>query len=291
MATTAANGIDLAYEVFGDQSGEPVLMIHGLGAQYTDFDQDFLSEMVKAGYFVIVFDNRDQGESTWFDAAGIPDMGAILMGDVSQAPYLLSDMAADAKGLLNALGIEKAHIFGVSMGGMIAQQFAIDFPDATKTLTSIMSTPDPTSVGQPTAAALEALLQPPASGKENVIEQSIATARVIGSPGFPFDEVGVRRRAAVHFDRGNHPEGTTRQTAAIFCSPDRRPGLRELSLPALVVHGSDDPLVTLPGGEATAEALRGSTLWVIPGMGHDLPVALWPELISRHQAMVASAQS
>ena len=284
--TVPSNGVDLTYELFGDPSATPLLMIHGLGAQYTDWDPRFFDLLVAHGYFVIAFDNRDQGTSTWFDHAGTPDFLSILSGDTSSAPYLLSDMAADAAGLLDALGISAAHIFGVSMGGMIAQQFVIDFPKKSLSLTSIMSTPDATSVGQPTPEATAALMVEPATTREGAIEQSITTSQVIGSPGFPFDEVLARERAGIHFDRGHHPEGTARQMAAIFCSEDRRPGLAHVTVPTLIIHGDADPLVTPPGGLATVDAVKDSSLWVVEGMGHDMPKDIWPELMARHAELV-----
>jgi hypothetical protein len=281
MTTAALNGIEICYECFGDPDGEPLLLIHGLGAQYTDWDPAFTALFVDQGFWVIEFDNRDVGQSTWFDERGTPDFGAILAGDQGQATYLIADLASDAAALVTYLGLSTVNVLGVSMGGMIAQQFAIDYPSMTKTLTSIMSTPDPTEVGQPTTEAVMALMQPAESERQAAIDQSIATAKIIGSTGFDFDEDAARARAAIHFDRGHHPDGAARQTAAIFCSPDRRPGLAQVSVPALVIHGDIDPLVTLPGGEATAAALRDADLWIVPGMGHDLPRAIWPELVDR----------
>ena len=280
MPTTTSNGIDLTYETFGDPTAAPLLTIHGLGAQMTDWPPGFAQGFVEQGYFVIAFDNRDQGGSTWFDDAGEPDIGALLGDPSVPVPYLLSDMATDAAGLLDTLGIARAHVLGVSMGGMIAQQFAIDFPDRTITLTSIMSTPGPTH-GPPTPEAMGALLVAPAEGREAAIEQSVQGSRIIASPGFPFDEAGARARAAEHYDRGYHPAGTLRQLAAVLASPDRSEALGGVTVPTLVMHGADDPLVTLPGGEATAAAVPGAELWVVPGMAHDLPAEIMPELHDR----------
>ena len=281
MATVASNGIELDYEITGSKDGAPLLCFHGLGAQRTDWHPSFLADLAAAGFQVITFDNRDQGGSTWFTEAGVPDLMALLLGTAEvEVPYLISDMANDGAGLLDALGIDAAHIFGVSMGGMIAQQFAIDHPARMLSLTSIMSTPTP-AVGSPRPDAAEALLVPAPTDRAGMIDASVATSRIIASPGFPFDETSIRELAGIHFDRGNNPEGTMRQLAAISVSPDRRPGLASVTVPTLVVHGIDDPLVTLPGGEATAEAIPGSTLWTIPGMGHDLPAAVRPELIAR----------
>jgi pimeloyl-ACP methyl ester carboxylesterase len=287
VPTIEANGIELTYETHGDPSAPALLSIHGLGAQMTDWPPGFVDGFVAHGYHVITFDNRDQGGSTWFDEAGDPDLGALLGDPTAPVPYLIADMAADAAGLLDALGIDRAHILGVSMGGMIAQQLVIDHPRRSVTLTSIMSTPTPRT-GTPTEAAAAALLVAPAEGREAVIEQSVAGTRVIASPGFPFDEEGVRRRALVHYDRGHHPEGTARQLAAVLASPDRTEGLRGVTVPTLVMHGADDPLVTLPGGEATAAAVPGAELWVVPGMGHDLPAAVLPELAARQAAFLVA---
>jgi pimeloyl-ACP methyl ester carboxylesterase len=280
MPTIASNGITLAYETLGDPSGEPLLLIHGLGAQMTDWPDYALAGLVDQGFHVVMFDNRDVGASTWLDELGEPDVAALLFGTGGSAPYLLSDMAADAAGLLEGLGIGSAHVLGVSMGGMIAQQFAIDHPGATRTLTSIMSTPDP-SVSPPADEAIGALMAPAVEEREAAIEQSIATTRIIASPGFPFDEAGVRARAEVHFDRGHHPVGAVRQLAAILASPDRRPGLAGLEMPVLVVHGDADLLVTPTGGVATAGAVPHAEHWVIEGMGHDLPVEVAGELVAR----------
>jgi pimeloyl-ACP methyl ester carboxylesterase len=285
VPSTAANGIQLTYATSGDLSSPALLVIHGLGAQMVDWPPGIVDGFVAGGFRVIFFDNRDQGESTWFDHAGEPDIGSLLFDPSAPVPYLLADMAADAVGLLDALGIDRAHILGVSMGGMIAQQMAIDFPQRTRTLTSIMSTPGPT-IGPPTPEAVQALLTPPAEGRDAVIDQSIEGSRVISSPGFPFDETGLRHRAALHFDRGNHPVGTARQLAAVLASPDRTEGLAGLVVPTLVVHGAADPLVTLPGGEATAAAIPGAELWVVEGMGHDLPAAVLPELFARQGALL-----
>jgi len=285
-ATTNANGIEIAYTAHGDPEAPPLLAIHGLGAQMTDFPPSLVAGMVDVGFHFISFDNRDQGETTWFDEAGEPDLGALFGDPGTPVPYLLSDMAADAAGLLDALGVASAHILGISMGGMIAQQFAIDFPHRARTITSVMSTPGPTT-GPPTPEAVAALLVTPAEGRHAAIEQSLAGSRVIASPGFPFDEVGMRARAETHYDRGHHPVGTARQLVAILASPDRAMALGNVRVPALVVHGADDPLVTLPGGEATAAAIPGAELWVVEGMGHDLPADVIPELCSRQAALLA----
>ena len=270
MTSATANGISIEYETFGDPGAPPVLLIMGLGCQLTAWDPDFCRALAAAGFFVIRYDNRDVGLSTWFDDAGDPDVGALLAGTAS-SPYAIADLAADAAGLLDALGITSAHIVGVSMGGMIAQTFAIDFPERTRTLVSIMSTTGDPTVGQPHPDALATLMVPPATSREEAIEQSVATWRVIGSTGFPFDEDRVREQAATDYERGFHPAGTARQLAAIVTQPDRTKELSVLDVPALVIHGEADTLVDPSGGQATAAAIPGATLNLVPGMGHDLP--------------------
>jgi len=287
VPTTTTNGIRLTYDVHGDPGSPTLLTIHGLGAQMVDWPPGFVEGLVEQGYQVISFDNRDQGESAWFDDAGEPDIAAVLVDPSAPVPHLLADMAADAAGLLDSLGIERAHVLGVSMGGMIAQQFAIDFAERTRTLTSIMSTPGPT-VGPPTPEAMQALLVPPAEGRQAVIDQSVEGSRVIASPGFPFDETGLRHRAGIHYDRGNHPAGTLRQLAAVLASPDRTTGLGGVDRATLVIHGAADPLITLPGGEATAAAIPGADLWLVEGMGHDLPAAVIPELCARQGKLLGA---
>jgi len=279
MTSATANGISIEYETFGDPGAPPVLLIMGLGCQLTAWDPDFCRALAAAGFFVIRYDNRDVGLSTWFDDAGDPDVGALLAGTAS-SPYAIADLAADAAGLLDALGITSAHIVGVSMGGMIAQTFAIDFPERTRTLVSIMSTTGDPTVGQPHPDALATLMVPPATSREEAIEQSVATWRVIGSTGFPFDEDRVREQAATDYERGFHPAGTARQLAAIITQPDRTKELSVLDVPALVIHGEADPLVDPSGGQATAAAIPGATLDLVPGMGHDLPPERTDQLVA-----------
>jgi pimeloyl-ACP methyl ester carboxylesterase len=277
MPQQTANGISIEYDTFGDPASPPVLMIMGLGAQMTLWETEFCDAIADHGYYVIRFDNRDIGLSTWFDDAGVSELGDVMSAAVG-APYSLADMAADAAGLLDALGIESAHIVGASMGGMIAQTFAIDFPTKTRTLTSIMSTTGDMAVGQPSPEALGALLALAPTSREEAIESDVHTSKVIGSPGYPFDEAHIRDRAASDFDRSFHPAGAARQLAAIVTQPDRTPALRTLTVPTLVIHGAEDPLVDPSGGRATADAVPNSTLKVVPGMGHDIPPVLYKEV-------------
>jgi pimeloyl-ACP methyl ester carboxylesterase len=288
MPSTAADGISVEYETAGNPGHPPLLLIMGIGGQLIAWDDDFVDALVARGFYVVRFDNRDVGRSTWFDEAGVPDVMAAFLGQVRPA-YLLSDMAADTAGLLDALGLESAHVVGVSMGGMIAQSLAIQYPAKVRTLTSIMSTTGDPTVGQPHQEAIAALLVPPPESKEEAVELSLKTWRVIGSPGFPFHEDRIAAKAAAAYDRALHPEGVTRQLVAIIASPDRTPQLRTLEVPTLVIHGDSDPLVDPSGGRATAAAVPGATLWTIPGMGHDLPVELFSDLADRIAAHSGTA--
>jgi pimeloyl-ACP methyl ester carboxylesterase len=285
MASVTANGIKIEYESAGDPSSPPLLLIMGLGGQLVAWDDPFVEELVKRGFYVIRHDNRDVGLSTWFDEAGVPDMAQVMVaaasGGTPDSPYLLRDMAADAAGLLDALGIASAHVLGVSMGGMIAQQFAIDYPSKLRSLVSIMSTTGERSVGNPHPEAMAALMAPPPTTRDEAIEASVKSWSVLGSPGFEFDEKRIRERAAVAFDRAFHPEGIARQLAAIIASGDRTTALGSVKAPTLVIHGEADPLVDPSGGKATAAAVPGASLWLIPGMGHDLPPELFSDIADR----------
>jgi pimeloyl-ACP methyl ester carboxylesterase len=263
MTTAKANGINIEFETFGESEQPTVLLIMGLGSQLTNWDPAFCRSLADLGFYVIRYDNRDVGLSTWFDDAG--------------APYSIGDMADDAAGLLDYLHIVAAHIVGVSMGGMIAQSFAIKYPQRTRTLTSIMSTTGDRAVGRAHPEAIAVLMMSPASSRDEAIEQSVVLRRTIGSPGFAFDEQFVRDLAGVSYDRGFHPAGTGRQLAAITAQPDRTAQLGELLMPVLVIHGEEDPLIDPSGGRATAAAIPGSQLKLIPGMGHNLPPELFGE--------------
>jgi pimeloyl-ACP methyl ester carboxylesterase len=281
MASITANDLTIEYETAGDPADPTLLLIMGLGGQLIAWDDEFVAALVDRGFHVVRFDNRDVGRSTWFDEAGTPDLMALLVGGSTDPAYLLPDMAGDAAGLLAALGIDSAHVLGVSMGGMIAQSLAIGHPDRVRTLTSIMSTTGDPTVGQPSPEALAALLVPAAVDREAAIEMSVKTWRVIGSPGFPFHEDRIRAAAGAAYDRALHPEGVARQMVAIVASPDRTPDLRNLDVPTLVIHGDSDALVNPSGGKATAEAVPGATLWMIPGMGHSLPLELFEQMAAR----------
>ena len=285
VPTAHVNGIEIEYLTEGDPSDPPMFLVMGLGAQLITWPQEFVDGLRNRGFFVIRVDNRDSGLSTKFE--GLPDLGSLLGGDPSSAIYFIEDMADDAAALLDALGIRRCHVLGASMGGMITQSLVIRRPELFATVCSVMSTTGDKSVGAPTGEALTALLRPVATSREEAIEASVEGSQVIGSPKYPTDEAILRERAAAAYDRSYCPEGTARQLGAILASPDRTEGLRGVDLPFLVIHGEDDPLVTLSGGQATAAAVSGAKLITVPGMGHDLPKALWDEL---SDAIVANTE-
>jgi pimeloyl-ACP methyl ester carboxylesterase len=268
------NGIEIEYVTEGDPSDPALLLVMGLGAQLTTWPQGFVDGLRERGFFVILYDNRDSGLSTKFD--GLPDIAALFTGtDLSSTAYRIEDMADDGAALLAELGIARAHVVGVSMGGMITQALVINHPELFLSASSIMSTTGDRTVGAPTGEAMTALLRPVATSRDEAIQASVEGSLVIGSPGYPTDERILRERAAAAYDRSYCPDGTARQLGAILGSPDRTEGLHGVRMPFLVVHGEADPLVTPSGGEATAAAVPGSKLLTFPGMGHDLPEPLW----------------
>ncbi|WP_042404875.1 alpha/beta fold hydrolase [Streptacidiphilus carbonis] len=277
MPRTAANsqGVEIEYDAFGSPDDPVLLLVMGLGAQLTGWREGFCETLAARGFRVVRFDNRDAGLSTFMDAGPQPDLKAILHGDPSSAPYLLADMALDALSLLDALGVDRAHAVGASMGGMIVQQLAIDHPERVLSLCSIMSRPGDRASGNSTPEAGGVLMRERPADREQAIAAGVAASQVIGSPGYPDDPEELRERVAAALDRQSRSDGFGRQFAAIVASPDRTPGLRGVDLPTLVVHGADDPLIDRSGGEATAKAVPGAELLVIPGMGHSLPEALW----------------
>jgi len=279
MTNVAANGIQIEYDTFGDSTNPPLLLIMGLGAQMIVWDTEFCELLAARGFHVIRFDNRDVGLSTHFDDAPEPDVLAAMAGDASSAAYTLSDMAGDAAGLLDALGIANAHIVGASMGGMIAQALAIEHPDKVRSLCSIMSTTGDPTVGQPDPEALAVLAGPPPQTVEEAADASVLAAKVIGGKRYPVDEERTRARAVEAWNRNHDEVGFARQLVGVVASSDRTAGLHDVRVPALVIHGVDDPLVTPSGGEATAKAIPGAKLLNVEGMGHDLPIPVWPQII------------
>jgi pimeloyl-ACP methyl ester carboxylesterase len=280
---------EFAYETFGNAGDPPVLLVMGLATQMIGWPDGFCQGLADRGLYVIRFDNRDIGLSTHLHHAGAPDVLSVLGGDHSSAPYALADLAADTVGLLDALGLESVHLVGASMGGMIAQLVAINHADRVRSLTSIMSTTGDPSVGAPAEAAMAVLLAPPAIDREGAVQRTVDTYRVIGSPGFEFDEAALRERAGLSYDRAYDPAGVARQLAAILTTPDRTADLGRVAVPTLVIHGSDDALVNVSGGRATAAAVPGCELHVVDGMGHDLPKEKWTELIDRITALIERA--
>lgn len=278
VRTTPANGIEIAYETFGDPSDRPLLLVMGLATQMLAWHEDFCQALVERGMFVVRFDNRDIGLSTHLHDAPTPNVLAAFSGDMSSASYRLEDMADDTDALLDALELASAHVVGVSMGGMIAQTLAIRHPTRVRSLTSIMSTPAP-SIGGATQEALAVLLAAPATSRDEAVQRALDTYAVIGSPGFPLDTQWLAEVSGEAYDRGYDPMGVGRQLLAIHASGDRTAALTQLDVPTLVVHGDADPLVQLAGGLATAEAVPDAELLVLEGMGHNLPRELWPRIV------------
>ena len=281
--------LEIAYETIGDAGDPPVLLVMGLATQMIGWPDDFCASLAERGHYVVRFDNRDIGLSTHLDHAGAPDIMAVFGGDTSSVAYGLPDLATDTIGLLDALGLDRVHLVGASMGGMIAQLVAVRAPERVRSLTSIMSTTGAPGVGAPAEVALPVLLAPAATDREGAIQRVIVTYRVIGSPGFEFDEAALRERAGLAFDRAHNPAGVARQLAAIVTTHDRTPDLAKISMPTLVIHGAQDTLVDVSGGRATAAAVPDAELLVVDGMGHDLPRAMWPEIVDRITALTARA--
>ena len=270
-----APGVELCYQTFGDPDDEPLLLVMGLGGPMTWWDPALCRMLAERGFYVIRYDNRDTGRST--KVAGRVSRTMLIRafsGRHVRTPYGLADMAADAFALLDHLGLESAHVAGVSMGGMIAQTMAIEHPERVRSLTSIMSTTGKRTVGWQHPSLLPNLLGHKA-GREAYIEASVRTWKLIGSPGYPEPVERTRRDAGETYDRGVTASGTLRQMIAILTQPNRSPRLRALTVPALVVHGLADKMVHVSGGRATAAAIPRAELLLIDGMGHDLPPALF----------------
>lgn len=291
FTSTDNRSIELEYDHFGNPTDPALLLIMGFTAQMVAWDEEFCTQLADRGHFVIRFDNRDCGLSTKLH--GVPSnsdaviMAAMMETEMPPVPYTLSDMAADAMQVLDHLNIERAHIMGASMGGMIAQTVAIEHPHRVKTLISIMSQPGELTVGQPTQEAMELIVTPAPSDRDEYIAFA-PKWQLWQSKKYRSDEVS-RRNAIRDFDRSNYPEGGPRQMAAIYASGSRAEGLQKLQVPTLVIHGTDDQLITPSGGERTAELIPNSTLLMVDDMGHDLPQPLWPlfiDAISKHTALV-----
>ena len=287
-----ANGIDLTFDTFGDPARPAVLLIMGLGVQMIGWDVDFCTQLAARGHFVVRFDNRDVGLSTWFTQLGVPDLGQVFQAAQQRqpvnAPYLLTDMALDAIGLLDALHIAAAHVVGVSMGGAIAQTMAIHHPSRLRTLTSIMATSGGADLPPPTPAAMQALLTPTPMDWSGFLARYLAVWKLLRVGSFPLDEARDPERAQQAFDRGVNPAGVARQLTAIIASGSRRSALAGLKTPTLVIHGDVDPLVPLAHGQDVARIVPGATIEIIPSMGHALPISMWPQIIGAIAGHTAS---
>ncbi|MGC9954593.1 MAG: alpha/beta hydrolase [Rhizomicrobium sp.] len=282
MARIRANGIDIEYETFGPKDGVPLLLIHGFGQQLIAWPEEFIDGLTKAGLSVICFDNRDVGLSQKWDGQ-IPDLGAVMAAlrerRKPEVPYFLSDMAADAAGLLDALGIDSAHICGASMGGMIAQLVALDHPKKTRSLIAIFSTTNDIGLPPSSAEAHLALTTPsPANVRASVIAHTLKSARAYASTGFAIDEVRRAEHVGLAYDRCFYPEGALRHWSAIVASPPRGKRLRALKLPALVLHGTADTLLPCAHGRYIADCIQGAEYHEIAGWGHDMPLGVIPLL-------------
>jgi len=286
MPTLSANGIRIAFDTAGDAKSTPLLLLHGLGMQLTSWPDEFVDGLVELGFYVIRYDHRDCGLSTKFERAGTPHpvWSALKarLGLSFKPPYTLDDMADDALGVLSALGIARAHLVGVSLGGMVAQILAARHPQRVRSLTSIMASSGRRGLPGPTPVARQALLQRPANPQDAdaIIDAALALQRAIGSPAYPTPEKQLRRRAARALRRCYCPAGVTRQLLAIMAGPDRSELLQAISAPTLVIHGAADPLLPLACGEDTAAKVPGARLEVIHGMGHDLPAQLNERLLA-----------
>lgn len=279
------NGVDLCYETMGDPSGDPLLLIMGLGAQLHWWDDELCQRFVDRGFHVIRFDNRDCGHSTSMSGKAGPLSAFVLR----RSPYTVGDMADDAAALLGRLGVRRAHVVGSSMGGMIAQSLAIRWPGLVASLTSIMSTTGNPLVGLPTVSGALALLAASPLDRQAFVEHQVSVFRRIAAGPY-FDEPQIRHHAATSFDRGLNPDGSGRQLAASLAAADRTNDLRALRLPVAVLHGADDRLISVSGGLATARAIPGAELHVFHGMGHSLPVPLFDRFAEIIAATAARAE-
>ncbi len=277
LTAPVSDDIEICYETYGDVNDPTVLLIMGLGGPMSWWSTAFCAGLAARGFHVVRYDNRDIGRSTKVHNAGRLTRSVLVrtfVGVSKDAPYSMSDLAADGMGLLDHLGVDRAHVVGVSMGGMIAQTMAIEHPGRVLSLTSIMATTGRRSVGWPHPTLLPVMRGRSDTSRENYIAQTHRTMKAIGSPGYPADPTAVRTRAEETYDRGWEPVGVSRQLLAVLTQPDRTRALRRLRLPACVIHGEADRLVDPSGGRATARAIPGAELVLVPGMGHDLP----PEL-------------
>ena len=293
MPKAKVNKLEIEYETFGNTSDKPLLLVMGLGAQMLAWDDDFCKLLVEKGFYVIRFDNRDVGLTSKCEEAGAPNImeafTAVQAGQPVVSPYSLEDMADDAMGVLDALKIEESHICGASMGGMIVQVIAFRHPSRVLSLTSIMSTTGNPDLPQATPEAMQALVTPVPPERDAYIENSIRVGRLLYGSGFPYDEEKRCELAGILFDRCFYPPGFGRQLLAIMANGNRKSKLAAITVPTLVIHGGDDPLVPVEGGKDTHEAIPGSELIIIDGMGHSLPPETWTQVTDAIKANAAKA--
>lgn len=293
MPTTSNGETTIHYETFGDPAHPTLLLVNGLGSQLINWEPEFCQLLVAKGFHVVVFDNRDVGLTSKTDGSP-PDFGAFMARlrageSVSGVPYTLADMAADALAVADAVGAEEVHIAGMSMGGMIVQRMAIDHSDRVLSMTSIMSTTGAPGVGSATPEALESLVTPPPTNRQDYIEHVVETRRITGGSHYLADY--WREQVAAAYDRNFNPVGSAFQMTAIAADGDRTAELGGISIPALVIHGRLDPLISLSGGEATAAAIPGAELLVIDSMGHDLPAPIWDQVVEAITSVAGLATS
>jgi pimeloyl-ACP methyl ester carboxylesterase len=288
LSKVRSGEVEIAFDVRGDEEHSAILLIPGLGGSMGDFDEDQVDELIDEGLRVIRIDNRDSGASSHLTSLGMPDLMGIFMGSQDRAPYQLADMAADVLAVLDEIEVERVHVVGVSMGGMIAQEFVLAHPEMARSLASIMSTTGARNVGSPSPEVIQLAVGSVMGGAPL---DPLEMMRRIASPGYPFDEARARARIEGQLAASADPYGTLRQLAAVLGAADRTERLRALDLPVTVIHGRDDPLINVSGGEATAAAIPGSSLLVLEGMGHDVPEALWPQVRDTVLANVRRAES
>lgn len=284
MPIAKVNNIEIFYDCFGNKSAPPILLIGGLGWQMIAWEEAFCNQLAGEGYYVVRFDNRDAGLSTQFDEYGVPDIQSII-ADLQKnrkpsVPYALDDMASDGIGLMDALGFEKAHLCGASLGGMVVQTMAINHPDRILSLTSIGSTTGNPGLPRPENEASTMASAERIDNREAAVQRALDLNRLAGSPGFPTDKNRIEEKARMTYDRAFNAWGVARQMAAVVAGSDRRPELRKLNVKALIIHGTDDPLVLPKNGIDTHENIPGSELLLIEGMGHEVPEGAWGKIIS-----------
>jgi pimeloyl-ACP methyl ester carboxylesterase len=286
----SANGIEIAYETFGDAADPPVVLVMGLATSMLGWPEPFCEDLAEHGYLVVRFDNRDVGLSTHLHDLPVPTVRDLLAR--RPGPYALEDMADDVVGLLDALGLGSVHLVGASLGGYVCQSLALRHPDRLRSLALLMSSTGSRRVGKPRRSVLRHLVRArEATSREEAVEQALTTLRLVSSPGHPFDEGRIREFAGRSYDRSYDPGAARRQAAVGNSAPDRTAALATLDLPTLVVHGLDDPLVDVSGGLALARAVPHSTFVGFAGMGHDLPRALWPDLVDQLVLLASRADA